>query len=527
MTGLLARTGNSIAVLLIGIASIIVAGSPASAANGGQFPADSFTWTVIGSGGAPTTGTLTMDGTAPIFNTIVTLDTAPLAGIATVTAASALGCTTAGAIITCPEGSKDIGDADSDWQAQVGLTITPLAGATEGKVVKIPLTTAADGIGPNSSSLTITFTQHPILAPREVLLLPGVVHIGDQLPIEPVVQNVGSTTASSVVFTFEFSHALSPDSYDNCVYGPFTARDGEYVRCTVPGPVAPGAIVGLNGFKTTVPDDSPNFGDVRFIADPDAASPDDPFPPSSVHLVPRPASGTTVTLTTASGGPIANDPTDTKFPAVQANESILGVTYDLGAAAVNVSGSVGSTVTADVVVTNHGPNEAFGEGVGVRVHIPTWATATGVPATCGASSTDQGIDVLPSTKGPLSGYPYYYCVSDSQVVPVGTTATFAFHFKITSTSGSDGSITILNLPPQTNAADDTAMFKLSTATGPTPSPSSSSPSPTAGPSTTAPGSGSGTSLPKTGSDWGIIAASGMAIVLAGFGLLLLARRRRV
>jgi LPXTG-motif cell wall-anchored protein len=546
-------------LVCIGLIAVMGAALPAPAAAAvGSFPAESFSWNVPAVGGSTVSGWIEMTGNAPIFHTSVAVDTAPLAGIATLTATGNNGsCPISGTVLTCPEGDKDVGDGGSFWYAELFLTVKPLAGAVNGKVVKVPVTTAADGVAPQTGYLTLTFRSQPILATVFPKASPAAPALGDHVSLAPIVTNAGATAANTVVATFELTHGLSAGSYDNCVYAPYPAGDGEFVRCTVPGPLAPGAIKALAGFSAVVPADAPTTAVARVVIDPGTAAATDPFPGPSVHFTARPPTGSTVTLATSDGGanPPAYDPQ--RIPADESTMvNISGGLSDLSVAPTVVQAAVGATTNAQIVATNHGPNEislnpSGGYPVaGVVVRIPTWATAIDVPAGCRAAAADVGDDP-PLTHGALPGYPYYYCASAASVLPVNSTATFAFRLRITAATGTDGSARIWRAAPLTDTTNDTGPITLTlvTATSPaTPSPGTSSPggssdgssSASASPSTSAspqssdsssaapaPATGADSShLPKTGSGFGLIALGGVVIVLIGLSLLLIVRLRR-
>ncbi len=533
------------AVGLLTVIGGILPGTAASAANG-SFPAESFAWTLPAVGGSTVSGWIEMNGTAPIVNATVTVNTAALAGIATLTTFGNSGpCPIAGSIQTCPEGTKDVGDMGAFWRAELFITIKPLAGAVNGTVVKVPVTTGGDGLTPQTGYLTMTFSSQPILATVFPDHSPVAAALGDHVTLAPIVTNAGASAAGTVVATFELTHGLAAESYDNCVYAPYPAGDGEFVRCTVPGPLAPGATEALTGFTALIQPDAPATAVARVVIDPSVAAPTDPFPGPSVQFTARPASGQTVTLTPSDGG--ANPPTydPQRNPADESTQvNISGGTVDLAVAPIVLHAAVGATVTATVVVTNHGPNEisvnaSGGNPVaGVEVRIPTWATATAVPADCKAADRDSGPD--PGiTHGAAPGYPYYYCASPELFLPVGSTVTFAFQLKITKTSADagangDGAAWLWRPAQQTDTSNDSGAITLIDAPPPSPSPSASPPpsSPASSPpsdatSTPPTGDTSGPGhLPKTGQDFSLIGLGGIVIVLVGLSLLLVSRLRR-
>jgi hypothetical protein len=526
-------------VVLAAVAAALLTGAaPARAADpgafpAGAFPAGTFTWTLPGAGAPASSGTLTLGGTAPITNAAIALDLAPLAGIATLAANGAGGCTTSGTVVTCLEGDEAVGDADGSWAATVALTVTPLAGATAGTTVTIPLTTSADGLQPGHGTLAITFSAGPILAatmPVPALGQQGTAALGDRLPLEPVVRNAGSAATTALVFTFTLSHALAPGAYDNCAYAPFPEQDGVYVRCVVPASLAAGATVELSGFEATVPADAPGIASARVFVD--ANTPGSELP-STVTFSPRPHSGQSVTVAMNVGTPPADDPTDLSLPP-PVEFGVTGGTHDAGVAPITVTGAVGSLQTIAVTLTNFGPNEmaAYSHDLArVWVAIPSWAKATTVPAGCQASQTDQGLAVeRPVTAGPTPGYPYYYCVGTVSTLPVGESVTFAFGLQITAATGTDGSSAVW-LDDGTNPANAAAPITLGTGVpSPSPSPSAStvpsaapSSSPSAGVSVMARAGGR---FPFTGSPWAVWALGGVVLTLIGVALLLLLRLRR-
>ncbi|GIL25584.1 COG1361 family protein [Actinocatenispora comari] len=196
---------------------------------------------------------------------------------------------------------------------------------------------------------------------------------------------------------------------------------------------------------------------------------------------------------------------------------------DLAAVGGKASGHVGQSVKLRVGVKNHGPADTGhldgGDPGHAYVTLPSGTVATSVPdgdyAWCANSDTDWH-----RTLGRRS----YYC-SWRNILEPGKTQYLTFTVKIEKSAvGSDGTlVTEAGNIPDRNAKNDRAAITVTVLSG------SAAPSHSASGSAGTGGHGGGDaggSLPVTGTRLGLYGGVGLLVLLAGVGLVVLARRRR-
>ncbi|BCJ38037.1 hypothetical protein Athai_55400 [Actinocatenispora thailandica] len=196
---------------------------------------------------------------------------------------------------------------------------------------------------------------------------------------------------------------------------------------------------------------------------------------------------------------------------------------DLAAVGGKTSGHVGQSVKLRVGVKNDGPADTGhldgGDPGHAYVTLPSGTVATSVPdgdyAWCANSDTDWH-----RTPGRRS----YYC-SWRNILKPGKTQYLTFTVKIEKSAvGSDGTlVTAAGNIPDRNPKNDHGAITVTVLSG------SATPSPSASGSTGTGGQGgsAGGSLPVTGARLGLYGGVGLGVLLAGLGLVVAARRRRV
>jgi hypothetical protein len=197
---------------------------------------------------------------------------------------------------------------------------------------------------------------------------------------------------------------------------------------------------------------------------------------------------------------------------------------DLAVSGAKVAGEADTVVTATLGLRNNGPASRWtdiGPAVEATVTLPpgTSYAEQDVPKNCSASEFE-----------PLDRVTVWSCRAPLYL-EAGEEVSFAFPLRITTVIPNATGTIVLDkeYADKVNTCNNTAKIIINPIGGNTPTPAcdpSASPSPTP---TGGTGGGDGTDepgLPITGPGAGLIAGSGVLIVLLGIGALVLTRRRR-
>jgi len=434
------RAVSAATLSLFVTATIALSASPASAAQGYlQADFDSVSNTVIPAHAASSrTIVSSVSGYGPYSNAVVTFDFAGLADVATASMPAHYGCTTSGTTAVCP--IPDSAD-DSGQNYDFDITVTSVASATNGATGSLSIAATADNAdseGPNTTDVTIS--DAPELDTNSDSADQNA-SPGDAVTMPLDLANLGSEAAPGVQIIFDVSHGIAPATYDNCIYASWTGDNGTSVACTIPGAIAVNHQATLHGgFKGTIVADSATFARIdAYLSTTSATSPTAPTGGdwTGVTFAARPHAGQSLTLDAETNdGSIVGGSFPGKTWAVD-----VDTTNDIAAIGTNVTGHVGDTVNATLGFKDLGPAalDSFSSHDPVAYFeftVPTWATAVTVPSNCSGETSN----------GPLPGKPgllVYQCSDpDTYVMSVGDTFSVTIGLKITSLSGTDGTVAI-------------------------------------------------------------------------------------
>ena len=443
----------------------------------------------IGAGGAPGKSFPVYYSGTNLEQPKITFDFAGIASFATVDAkdAAAVGakCKVEGTSVVC-----DVADI-TDWTV-LPLHIEPKADAKAGQKGTLTATVTADNLEhPATDSKTVTVSSGVDLVATEWHLDDSGNNVKpkDKITTPVGVRNVGNLAAKGLQFTFRFSHGLVPAQYSDCTYA--VDRYATTVVCDVPDfTLEPGfEITGIDIDSTVAAD---GYGNVTasYLAEADDVASD--LPQALAAKAKKGTGGTTLASKIVSGK--AAKPTD-----VDDRDNFGGTSYDikntldLAAIGGHASGSVGDTVKVTVGAKNNGPasgntNRSGGEPfVILELRLPEGTELASVPENCGVDSED-------SSK--------VQCYS-ADTLYVGESFLVELPLKITKvTPNAAGLVSYFHKESDLDPSNDTADIVINPAE-------------------------SGPSLPVTGVQAGLIAATGAALLVGGFVLFTVARRKRV
>jgi hypothetical protein len=377
--------------------------------------------------------------TGPFTNATVTFDFSGLAGVASATIDAGSHCTVSGMTASCPV--ADVSDGDQQ-DPTYKIAVVSDAKAVDGAKGSMSVTASADGLNsvPDTLTTDVVISDSSQLATSSTSPDEASANPGDPVS-EPVsLANMGSKPAAGVEMVFEMSHGIVPNTYDNCLYANWSAIDGTYVACTIPGTIAAEQQMKLAvPFQGKISADAATFVRDDLVIDETNAL--TPTPPDSadfpgVTFVARPASGHVLSLVPeALDGTITGDYYSGGLTWGYRVEN----TFDLAARGAHVTGHVGDVVTATLGVTDNGPAvldswSSHNEAADVWFTVPGWATVVTVPVGChGTNDVHQGPD------GSAPGMAYYACTpTDTYYMAVGQTYSFSFGLRIKAAAGSDG-----------------------------------------------------------------------------------------
>jgi uncharacterized repeat protein (TIGR01451 family) len=502
-----ARTARSIlaAIGAVVISTAVAAGATPAFADTGSINADASDMTIAANGGPGKVYPLTIFGGGLLTNPKVVVDFSGIDGIATPSFPDpSSGCSVSGSSATCS--LADVPDGQ-ELDLTIPLKLTPAAGAKDGVTASFTVSASADGVDPNSATVNVDVIDGPDL------VLPGTTtglkaKPGDHVTLPISVANAGSKPANGVLFLFQMSHGIQPDSYDNCLYADWPEDDGTYVLCEIDDTLAPGQTWDINpSMSGVVPSDSANEARADLMV---GAVDDSDVSSALKHGALGLNKMRLQFVKRASGKSLRADADEANADDVDPGDNFatwdfdIDTAYDMVANGAQVVGSPGDLVKVKLGSTDNGPASidfwsVHDFAAGIQLTVPAWADVVGVPTNCQAESSPDSEHL-----GSKPGYPFYGCSSDSYFLQAHHSFAVTFTFKIKSSSGKDGSV---DLPKgdsfglnDTNHANDMAPVTLS-----------------------APGT---PSLPITGAKAGLIGGAGAVLVALGVLLVIGARRRK-
>jgi LPXTG-motif cell wall-anchored protein len=450
----------------------------------------------------------------------LTVDVAELAGIVDV--GSPDGCTTADTKITCP-----ITPAPDHYMRQEFNFTFRATNAKAGTTAGVTYTVTATGVTAVTRHATVEVLDDADLAVTSGGTNGGHLKPGDRVRTPISFTNIGSKEAKGFTVRIGWADAFAPARYDNCAYS--RREEGgslpQLATCTFADTVAPGSEYKIvdeqgDGVAATVKPGSYGESDVDY--DVQVGAPAQKATGNGGHrlrLAP-------VNSIKANDFNPANNYARIRY--------LVDNTYDYALLGATASGKVGDVVHVNPGIQSNGPsspNPVVVEPgtlkfwwVKFLFTLPEGTEATAVPEDCVA------IVVNGKPNGPYTWHPgkaepggtvyrcwafnlgvgqtrrYDIALKITKVVP-DATGTVSFHEPYGYDSSIEDPYTEPQDPPvDRNTGNDKATVVIN---------------PTGG------GAGGGSGLPITGGQTGLIAASGLVLLVVGAALYLLARRRRV
>jgi LPXTG-motif cell wall-anchored protein len=434
----------------------------------------------------------------------VTVDTAGLASVATITSADSWAkCTTAGTVLTCEVAEYHV-DPIGAPETVVGLDVKPVTGVKLGAVGTFKATLAADGLAPMVKTAKVTIAEGVDLTAGEDLAVAAAP--GGKVALPFSVRNSGGTVAHGAVLSFtKPAVAEFGAKYRNCRYTDW------WVLCTFDSDLAAGKEYTLakpQAFKLRADSPAPRtFNGFYQWATPADAEVDwlDEFR----KLNPVRGNGGELRLVEQAPKLRANAQTDTNDL-----DNAAGFTVDVtgenvgddAAVGATVKGTVGSTVPVTIGLKNLGPARiGLFDGVAdaVTVTVPKGTTAVSVPNSCLPMVNGEPDGANPGKPGAA----VYQCFTDdTNVIEVGQAYTWQLGLRIDVAGETVGTVSV-DPREHANRDNDTAKLIVNPAGG------------------TGGGTGDG-GLPVTGSNAALLGSAGAAMVLLGAFGYAVARRRR-
>jgi LPXTG-motif cell wall-anchored protein len=325
---------------------------------------------------------------------------------------------------------------------------------------------------------------------------------------QPLIHNAGAVTAESVLLIlFDDDYAQHVQRFSNCLY----PEDGstEPVTCELGIDLAPGETAQVPASSAVQLHVLPNVPHGELI--------------NATYTV----QGFTGELTGPDGvpgeGPEQLELVKIQDPGFTGDSEFANVLFtagdnpaDFAAVGAEITGTVGDVVTVAVGIENHGPADLGGVELGEgSVPIPVAVIEFPPGVTVREVLDPEGDLRFVSTCAPvLDGVPQldrrneadgrlYHCFVSEIPLPPGDSWLFPFEVEITGTATSTGEVTVTEGPKDPNPANNTAAIRVDPEAG-----------------------GAGGELPATGADPALAVGAGLAVLVAGIGLLLLAHRRR-
>jgi hypothetical protein len=428
-----------------------------------------------------------------VTNLKVTFDLSQLTAVAT--SAFPKNCTAAGSTETCTFGA-----AGDDFYQVMPLVLAPAKGAKTGDHGTISYRASADGITGTTFTSTVT-----LIDGVDMVMLSG----SDKPDKAKPKQKVG------LPVTFMNAGNRAVDGFQITLNRYGDDHRSHVVVCTFTDPadaVQPGWAVQLDDFGVTVAGDALGLQatDMRV----DGLDTGDAVAPA-VKLSKR-AGGKALhvkRVVTAKAAKPVPDIDDNDNWGLAMWDVANG--KDVAALGATASGKVGDVVPVTIGVKNNGPGTLDGSRAEEPVlwfifQIPPGTEVTSAPKTCGSIVEDGNGQV--GHDGAPAGT-YYRCATGS-FLAAGDTFSAAFQLKITNVipnaTGTVGFYDKYASPPDWMHDDVPANDKASVVINP---------------STGGTGGSSG-SLPITGARTGLLAGTGVLLLVAGGAMYLIGRRRK-
>lgn len=441
-----------------------------------------------------------------VTNLKVTFDLSQLTAVATATFPK--NCTAAGSTETCTFGA-----AGDDFYQVMPVVLAPAKGAKTGDHGTISSRASADGIAGTTYTSTVTLIDGVDMVMLSGSDQPDKAKPKQRIGLPVTFTNAGNRAVDGFQITLDLDHGLLPDTYSNCRYG--DDHRSHVVVCTFTDPadaVPPGWAVQLDDFGVTVAGDALGLQATEMRVD---------------GLDTGDAVAPAVKLSKRTGGKalhvkkVATAKAAKPVPDIDDNDN-WGLAMwdvangkDVAALGATASGKVGDVVPVTIGVKNNGPGTLDGSRADEPVlwfifQIPPGTEVASAPRACGSIVEDGNGQV--GHDGAPAGT-YYRCATGN-FLAAGDTFPAAFQLKITSVipnaTGTVGFYDKYASPPDWMHDDVPANDKASVVINP---------------STGGTGGGSG-SLPITGARTGLLAGTGVLLLVAGGAMYLIGRRRK-
>ncbi|AGL18418.1 LPXTG cell wall anchor domain-containing protein [Actinoplanes sp. N902-109] len=431
-----------------------------------------------------------------------TIDTSALPK--TIKAELALGqdevCKTAGTQVTCTYPS--VVGTDGFWSFAI-MGYQAVKGAVAGDEGSVKLTISSKELGTATRTAKITVADQVEMLGAEGESLQSLpAKPGGTVGVPLSVQNLGDNTINGVELFFWLDEPIGTyRKYSNCWWGTSMAY------CHFDTDLAPGAVYDTTlALSVSARSPAPTTLGGQF----DWQTPEDNRDHADIVKAQHPVKGTAGTLTLKPRAAAARRVPQTNLYPFSYQTRFVDVEgdqrADLAAVGAEVSGEVGSTVTAEVGVTNVGKAYFYDypePGANITVTAPSGTTVVKTPPGCARSG-----------KG-------YLCTTIEAPLAVGKPVTWPFQLRIDRAGTLTGKVEVRVDMPDTNAANDKAALVVGQVTAGDPAPGSG---PGSGGSSGGQGGGGG--LPVTGANAAIIGGAGGLLVIGGVVAFVLSRRRK-
>ncbi|MFI7543606.1 LPXTG cell wall anchor domain-containing protein [Actinoplanes sp. NPDC049599] len=461
---------------------------------------------------------------APVAEVTVSVDTADVAGVATVTTYDEfeLGddqdCARTGTVITCTLAGPFEFEAGTSLVPLLVLEVTGKAGAAQDAHGELAFSARFGDAPAVTTEATVTIGEGVDLA--GVISTPRTVAPGASIDTGLRVANAGSTAVRSAVLVVAGwdPSLFAGGGFSNCRYGFLTvctfddllAADTTYelatpLRLKIPADAAAGSRASaLGGWYTP--------GDFKELLDTAPELDEEFFGPKGtggpVRLQPVPAKAAALR---AAAGQVDTDPANN----VMISEFVVGGSRrpDMAAVGATVTGDPGDKVDLRVGFVNNGPGTLYhwtfeNTDPGTRVVVPAGVRAVTVDERC-FPLLWEAVDPDDITED-VTGASEYLCMLEQGVTKAKASSLFDFTVQVRENPAAAAGKVVINdeffvedTPLDRDGSNDAAAI------------------------TVALSGGEGGGLPVTGADAGLLGAGGAALLLAGAAGLLLVRRRRV
>ncbi|QOC91529.1 LPXTG cell wall anchor domain-containing protein [Micromonospora craniellae] len=416
-------------------------------------------------------------------------------------------CTTTGPVLDCSV------TTDSDTGTELfSLLVTAAADAKPGRRGEVVVTVTEPRIAAGSYRATVTVGEGVDLVSANGRDLRLDSSLGARVDVPLAVSNRGTTTAHGLRLYVSGSLGFTPSKrYKNCEYEDPSLDDSTFV-CEFADSLKPGETVRVDStFGGTVSTDSwaPNLHHSHYswFTPADWEEHQDRIrKPGSIG--PR---GTDEALTLVKVDEMrARSHPQTDIDGFSNDISVRltvagDMRGDVAAEGATVRGAVGATVPMRVGYLNNGPASAGANGQGglqvpTHVTLPDGVTAVSVPTSCLDLDSDEYAPGKPGGRR--------YVCQIGGTISKGERVGFEFGLRLD------------------RAGSQTGKVKLHTRSGDGPTADLDPDNDTAAIRVNPTGGGAGGELPITGTSTGLLAGTGLLLVVAGAGGYLLARRRQ-